>query len=222
MINVHSTYEDRKSEIEFYYSVLESMDSADVSISTNDTMLFRIMKSNFILMLYNMVEATISTGISEIYEAVKNDHCDYKNVIEEIQNIWRDAQIEQVYRSSTELKAYTNRVKLLVEHVTSDAPLILKKEMLHINGNLNARKIKNICDQHRIRYYVEGDESRMEEVRRMRNMLAHGDESFSQCARDSTLSDLCKTKDIIISFLNGIIIGMEDYCINKRYLATVA
>ena len=58
----------------------------------------------------------------------------------------------------------------------------------------------------------------LSEAQQKRNSLAHGDESFSQCARDLTLSDLESIKDIIIRFLQGIIQGMEDYCDNKKYL----
>ena len=219
MINVKETFEERKGEIEFYYSVLVEIDKENSSIQTIDNArLFKIMKSNFILMLYNLVESTVSTGMLEIYESIKNDSCTYKNMVQELQTIWRDAKVKQVYSSSTELKTYTNRVKDIVDDITTSAPFILEKGMLNINGNLNAGRIKHICDDHRIRYTVVDDDNKLEEVRKKRNSLAHGDESFSQCARDLTLSDLESIKDIIIRFLQGIIHGMEDYCDNKKYL----
>ena len=219
MINVKETFEERKGEIEFYYSVLVEIDKENSSIHTIDNArLFKIMKSNFILMLYNLVESTVSTGMLEIYESIKNDSCTYKNMVQELQTIWRDAKVKQVYSSSTELKTYTNRVKDIVDDITTSAPFILEKGMLNINGNLNAGRIKHICDDHRIRYTVVDDDNKLEEVRKKRNSLAHGDESFSQCARDLTLSDLESIKDIIIRFLQGIMQGMEDYCDNKKYL----
>lgn len=219
MININETFEERKGEIEFYYSVLVEIDRENSSIRTIDNArLFKIMKSNFILMMYNLVESTVSTGMLEIYETIKNDSCTYKNVVQELQTIWRDAKVKQVYSSSTELKTYTNRVKEIVDDITTSTPFVLEKGMLNINGNLNAGRIKHICDDHKIRYNVVDDDNKLEEVRRKRNSLAHGDESFSQCARDLTLSDLESIKDIIIRFLQGIIQGMEDYCDNKKYL----
>ena len=219
MINVKETFEERKGEIEFYYSVLVEIDKENSSIQTIDNArLFKIMKSNFILMLYNLVESSVSTGMLEIYESIKNESCTYKNMVQELQTIWRDAKVKQVYSSSTELKTYTNRVKEIVDDITTSAPFVLEKGMLNINGNLNAGRIKHICDDHKIRYSVVDDDNKLEEVRRKRNSLAHGDESFSQCARDLTLSDLESIKDIIVNFLQGIIQGMEDYCDNKKYL----
>lgn len=51
MIAIHDVLDDRKSEIEFYYSVM-----VDIDNNTNDTLrtidnqrFFRIMKSNFLL-----------------------------------------------------------------------------------------------------------------------------------------------------------------------------
>ena len=96
--------------------------------------------------------------------------------------------------------------------------MIFSKEMLNINGNLNAKKIKNICDKHCIRYRVIDDKMKLEEVRRERNALAHGDESFSNCARDLTISDLENIKDTIFGFLSRIIEGMKKYCDDKQYL----
>ena len=221
MINVKETFEERKEEIEFYYSVLVEIDRENSSIQTIDNArLFRIMKSNFILMLYNLVESTVSTGMLEIYESIKNNSCTYRNMVQELQTLWRDAKVKQVYSSSAELKMYTNRVKEIVNNITTNAPFVLEKNMLNINGNLNAGRIKHICDDHKIRYNVVDDNNKLEEVRKKRNSLAHGDESFSQCARDITLSDLESIKEIIIRFLQGIIQGMEDYCDNKKYLLT--
>lgn len=220
MIEINNIFDERKKEIEFYYSILLEMDNdnRDVINTIDNQQLFRIMKSNFILMLYNMVEATVTTGMVEIFDQVKSDACTYSTVIEEVKTIWRDYQVKQVYTQSAVLKTYTGKVKEIVEHITADTPLVFAKEMLNINGNLNAGRITNICDSYKIRYHVSDDKTYLEKVRLKRNSLAHGEESFSQCARDLTLSDLEDIKDTIISFLNGIITGMEHYCDDKLYL----
>lgn len=220
MINTNEIFEERKCEIEFYYSVLVEMDNGNKNIvnTINNPLFFRILKSNFLLMLYNIVEATVNTGMLEIYEKLKNERCAYSDLIKELQNMWRDYKVKEVYSSSSELKAYTNKVESIVENIIEGTPLIFSKEMLNINGNLNAKKIKNICDKHCIRYRVIDDKMKLEEVRRKRNALAHGDESFSNCARDLTISDLENIKDTIFGFLSGIIEGMQKYYDDKQYL----
>lgn len=94
----------------------------------------------------------------------------------------------------------------------------LTKGMLGINGNLNAKQIKDICDRHRIRYQVTDDRQVLEKVKKKRNSLAHGDESFSHCARDLTLTDLETIKDTVIQFIQEILTGMEKYCDEKQFL----
>lgn len=83
---------------------------------------------------------------------------------------------------------------------------------------LTQKKIKKICDKHKIRYRVVDDQLALEKVRKKRNALAHGDESFSRCARDLTISDLGIIKDTVIRFISEIVEGMEKYCNEKQYL----
>lgn len=225
MIETIEIYDERKNEIEFYYSVMVDFEYSEINdenrIQTIDNAkFFRIMKSNFLLMLYNLVESTISTGIKEIYDSLKNDNCSYKDVISEIQNIWRNYKIREIYNSTSELKAYTNRVKKIVEDITNNAQIILKKNMLNISGNLDAKKIKDICDNHRIRYSIDKtiDDSELTNVKNKRNALAHGTISFSECARNLTLSDLETIKNTVLNFISLIIQAMEKYCNEKLYL----
>lgn len=220
MIATHEVFEDRKSEIEFYYSVMVDIDDdTKHTLSTIDNQrFFRIMKSNFLLMLYNLVEATFTTGMLEIYDQLKQENCSYESVIDEIQNIWRDYKVKEVYKPESGLTTYTNRVHQIVNDITQNTPMALSKGMLGINGNLNAKQIKDICDRHRIRYRVTDDQLVLERVKKKRNSLAHGDESFSRCARDLTLTDLEGIKDTVLLFISEILTGMDKYYDEKQYL----
>lgn len=220
MITTHEVYDDRKSEIEFYYSVMVDIDDESKhTLNTIDNQrFFRIMKSNFLLMLYNLVEATFTTGMLEIYDKVKQENCSYASVIDEIQNIWRDYKVKEVYKPESGLTTYTNRVQRIVLDITQNTPMALSKGMLGINGNLNAKQIKEICDRHRIRYRVTDDHLVLEKVKKKRNSLAHGDESFSRCARDLTITDLETIKDTVLLFISEILEGMDKYYDEQQYL----
>lgn len=171
-------------------------------------------------MLYNLVEASFRTGMIEIYEQLQNDHCSYQNVIDEIQKLWRDFKVKEVYKPTSGLNTYTNRVSQIISDITQNNSLLMTKGMLGINGNLNAKMIKDICDKHRIRYRVSDDKQILDKVKKKRNSLAHGDESFSRCARDLTLSDIETIKDTVILFISEIIVGMEKYYTEKQYMRT--
>lgn len=219
MVNTHGIFEDRKNEIEFYFSVIIDIDSSrDVLNTIDNARFFRIMKSNFILMLYNLVEATFTSGMLEIYDKVRQENCSYESVVDEIQNIWRNYKVKEIYNPSSGLAAYTNRVQNIVYDITQNIPIKLTKGMLGISGNLNAQQIKKICDLHKIRYRVTDDNEVLDRVKKKRNALAHGDESFSDCARELTVSDLENIKDTILVFIQQILDGMDKYYNEKQYL----
>ena len=94
---------------------------------------------------------------------------------------------------------------------------MLSRDALGISGNLNAKKIKEICDRHRIRYRLETRGESLERVKLERNNLAHGDVSFSDCARNLSLGDLETIKDEVFLFIDGILRGMKDYYDGKQY-----
>ena len=218
MQNTLSIFKDRKQEIEFYFSIMIEIDNENPNIHTVDnTRFYKIMKSNFLLMLYNLVEACIVSGMMEIYEDLKNDNCSYNQVIREIQEIWYKYKINEIYGPATERITYENQVQQIIENITTNAPIILAKDALGISGNLNARKIKEICDKHKIRYSLATSGASLERVKRERNSLAHGDVSFSDCARDLTIGDLENIKDEVILFLTGILDGMKNYYDQKLY-----
>lgn len=218
MQNTLGIFEDRKEEINFYYSIMIEIESADGHIETIDNnRLVKIMKSNLLLMLYNLVEACVVSGMMEIYEDLKNDGCSYNSVISEIQNIWAKNEINEIYGPTTERIAYENRVQKIIQNITSESPIILSRDALGVSGNLNAKKIKEICDRHRIRYRLETRGELLERVKLERNNLAHGDVSFSDCARNLSLSDLETIKNEVFLFIDGILKGMTDYYIGKQY-----
>lgn len=218
MQNTLGIFEDRKEEINFYYSIMIEIESADGHIETIDNnRLVKIMKSNLLLMLYNLVEACVVSGMMEIYEDLKNDGCSYNSVISEIQNIWAKNEINEIYGPTTERIAYENRVQRIIQNITSESPIILSRDALGVSGNLNAKKIKEICDRHRIRYRLETRGELLERVKLERNNLEHGDVSFSDCARNLSLSDLETIKNEVFLFIDGILKGMTDYYIGKQY-----
>lgn len=218
MQNTYGIFNDRKNEIEFYYSIMVEIDNGSANINTTDNRRFyKIMKSNFLLMLYNLVEACIVSGMMEIYEDLKNNGCSYNQVIREIQDIWSKSKINEIYGPATERTAYENRVRQIIQDITTNTPIVLSKDALGISGNLNARKIKEICDKHKIRYRLQNQGESLERVKRERNSLAHGDVSFSDCARDLTIGDLEDIKDEVVQFLQDILKGMKDYYDQKLY-----
>jgi hypothetical protein len=184
--------------------------------TTDDHLFFKIMKSNFLLMLYNLIEASVTFGLSEIYEKLKNDTYSYSALIDEIKFLWSDHEIGQLYNSGAPKKSYVNKVRKILSDVISKAPIKLNRNMTGVSGNLDAGKIKAICNKHKIRCkWVNGDA--LERVKNFRQQLAHGDLSFGECTKDLTVDDLEKIKDEVLVFLKNTLDGMSTYYDNEHW-----
>ena len=221
MNNTVALYDDRKTEIEFYYSIMSEVNANRQTIHTEDDSKFlRILKSNFLLMLYNLVEACMVSGMMEIYESLRSNKSNYTDLISEIRTIWSNYEIGKVYSNDAGRSSYEKRVQDIIIQVITNQPIALKRETLGISGNLDAKLIKDLCDKHRIRYVASDDDGCLRTVRDKRNNLAHGDESFGDCARDMTLADLEHIKNEVFKFIKDILDGMIEYHDNKLYLTS--
>lgn len=218
MQNTLELFKDRKEEVDFYYSNMYMVEESNgVFKKSDNTRLIKIMKSNLLLMLYNLIEACIVSGMMEIYERLASDKCSYKLLIDEIQKLWTNHQINEIYGSTASRSDYENRVQQIVQDITSNSPIKLQHKILGINGNLDARKIKEICDSHCISYSPNTRGDWLEKIKRQRNNLTHGDVSFSECAKDLTLEDLRVIKDDVFVFIDDVLNGMKDYYDGKKY-----
>lgn len=221
------TYHDRIEEIELYYHALQELYnyqqlSEDKPVCYSDDFL-KILKSNALIMVYNLVESSIMGGILEIYDEVKSQGLSYRTVRKEIQQIWFSFMFNQVYDKNAHYNSYRNKATEIITSILSDDIIVLDRKATDISGNLDADKIRDICDEHGISYMIPPEckgGAVLTDVKNKRNNLAHGTTSFVECGRDYTINDLIKIKGQTISFLNGILDGMKSYYNEKKYLYT--
>ena len=181
----------------------------------------RILKSNTLLMMYNLVESTIMSGILKIYEGLAQDEMTYTKVRKEIKDIWFSFRHNEAYDKKAHYDSYRKKASDIVEFILSDEVLVLNRKAINIGGNLDADRIRDVCQEHGI-IFTPDRKSRggivLEDVRDKRNYLAHGNISFVECGRDYSVSSLMKIKTETVLFLRAVLGGMQDYYDNKQYL----
>jgi hypothetical protein len=217
MNNTIALFNDRLSEIDLSFSVLQDIENSKIRTNNNNDF-GCILKSNILLMIYNLTEACIVSGLCEIYESIKNSSIAYAKLIEEIQSIWSNYKIGKIYLSNSSREAYERCVRNIIDDVVLNKPIELTRHVIKYGGNLDARLVKKLCDKHKIRYNVSSDKGYLSTVKEKRNSLAHGDISFVDCARDMSLQDLKNIKDGVKQFINEILSGMKDYYDNRQYI----
>jgi hypothetical protein len=193
-----------------------------VSLRTKDNNKFiRILKSNFLLMLYNLIESCVKSGFEEVYEVLVNENISYVQASYALRDIWSNYEISKANKDTARDKTYGSRVKAILEQVISNAPLTLSKEIIEkmASGNLDARKIRELLNKHDIGFVETkaGDKDKILTVKTKRNNLSHGDESFDEAARNLSLKDLRDIKTEVLQFIDDDIKGMELYYNNKLY-----
>ena len=219
------TYQDRIGEIELYYQALQELydhpqSSTERHAFCSDDFL-KILKSNALIMVYNLVESSVMGGILEIYDELKSQGLSYNVVRREIQQIWFSFMFNQVYDKSAHYNSYRNKATEIINSILTDDTLVLDRKATDISGNLDAEKIRHICDDHGISYTISPECKGgvvLTDVKNKRNDLAHGTTSFVECGRDYTVDDLVKIKEETVLFLNGIMNGMKQYYDEERYL----
>ena len=222
MQNTLNIYNQRKTEIDLYFVAMNKFDNGELIIpDVNRFDFFRIMKSNFILMLYNIIEACIVAGMCDIFEQISNESASYDEVTNEIKTIWSNHEISKMYTSQSGKNAYQKKVQCIISYILKHEPLKLDKEVLEISGNLDAKKIKELCARYKISHHASDKNGSLYKVKLMRNDLAHGNKSFCDCARDMTMSDLSQAKNDTLSFLAAIMKGMSKYCDEKQFKNTI-
>lgn len=119
-----------KNEIEFYYQILFDVMSHEINNRRNDSSRFRaeiktkdntrfirIMKSNFLLMLYNLIESCVKQGFEEIYEALEAENISYVQASYALRDVWSNYEISKSYQDDATVETYGQRIKKISENM---------------------------------------------------------------------------------------------------------
>ena len=180
---------------------------------TPDEDLLKILKANAYLLLYNIVESSVRSGILAIYDSIKTDGLSYQRVREELRRTWISNVLTPASDSSTE------QVFELLQKIIASEIIIFDPQKLKISGNVDARKVRHISATHGFPHTTRGVRGgeKLVQVKDQRNSLAHGHKSFVECGRDATLDDLELIKKQVISFVRQILKNIERFIDKKKY-----
>lgn len=264
MIDVIYDYQERVSQIEKYLNFLLILDNTtnlgdlshlkgkkiviesqeilidqfltDENSFKIESELIKIQKSNTILLLYNLIEGTISSVLNEYFGTINRENLNYSNYKTEVKQIW----IKYKHRSFSvsekkEIAYIVNTIDGIINEVIEIVPKTIKDNELgskliynydayiaetqsnDISGNLDARKIKDIFQTYGLPEITRGCNP-MLKVKNKRNSLAHGNETFAQVGGNFTIQDLFIMKNEIKSFLDELLAETEIHLRDKKFL----
>lgn len=226
------TFESRAEELAAYLKFLELIDTGSASLSMPnkrtwkvrkvDVRILRILKANFFLLLYNLVEASVRDGFLSVYNAVQADGCSVTNLTPALRRLWIDGEFAKLSPGSANHDSYRDVARRLVQAVADDIQADLDVAMLRFGGNLDAARIRDVCAAHGVSYKTarrtKGGEKLLV-VKNKRNALAHGDLSFVECGRDFTVAQLGEIKHEAVLYLKAILRNIDTFTKKKTYRA---
>jgi len=232
LIDFHS----KVQEIEQYFEFVAKIN--EVESHRRDTILFpdqtqyvvnhdlqKILRANCYLLLYNLIESSIRNGIIAIYDAIHRERLSYTEVGSRIQTIWLTQRCRGLTDPSIRKETIVKTVAEILEEVNQTSPLSLEKSQLRISGNLDWELIEELIKQYGFfgsiaqnkKVAVSHLKLALGTIKRMRNSIAHGNVSFSEAARNTTMRELIDYKDRTVSYLTDVLKNIDDYISRQKY-----
>lgn len=207
------------------YKEAESANPRGVPTQTPEVSLASsVIRSNVKIMIYNIIEFSITNLIRAIYDRIEDEHCSYAEVSEHLRAIWHRTRMHDALSKPTANNNTAEQVsKKLLDHAVSNTTLRLNVRHAIAGGNLDGDKILQLFDTHGVSVHASKSDYRASEfkdIKDRRNDLAHGSVSFEDAGSQTTTSELAELLDHVDSFLSQLRKDVIDYLDAQGYRAT--
>ena len=211
MSELENFYNERKLETEKFILLLKKLDEIDEYTSD-----MPILKSQAILMMYNLIEGTVNKGLEYIFDTISNNNLKHHELNEHIRIIWM-----RYFKLHLD-DGGQNRNRLIdFDIFMNDSVDIDIKKFRKINpnyfsgGSLDSKEIKKILKK----FFIDLDSSeyKLKEIKDNRNFLAHGEKSFTEVSQSETVLDIEETQNKVFVFLEKYIEEIEKYICEAKY-----
>lgn len=224
MLNVINEFNTRVREIDGYFKLLDSIINQNAhlfypskkshKVKKFDDELIKVMKANSFLLLYNLIESSIKLSITEVYDSITLKTSKYEEVTDQIRKIW----ISENYKNFREKG--TDFIFETINNIAEDVIQLKFKPEKVISGNIDGLKIREfstLIGFSNSTHHLAKNGVKLHQVKKLRNDLAHGAISFSQCGRQYTYDDLFETKQQVIIYLRGILNNIMTFLDNEHF-----
>lgn len=217
MINVQADFRTRAEEVERYFRFLRAFDERQISFtpppggpdpftSSEQSALFKTLKANGFLLLYNLVESTSSNAIEAIYEEFRAQGVSFDDCRAEVRKII----LENLKKHNVD-RILPTLSKLSVDVVVST----FKKDEL-FSGNVDGKRLREVAKSYGFQHPRKKSDELLT-VKSNRNDLAHGTKSFADVGRDFDLVRLEQIMKEVVTFLEELLKNISIYLSSRLY-----
>jgi len=204
MITVQADFDARCLEIDEYLAHLLVLEStAGTSVTLMSTM-----KASGVLMMYNLVESTMTNALQAVFDHLEQNKVSFSSVNELLKTVTLDHVRKR------------NSAKLVATMAATSQDLMIasfdRKEVF--SGNVDAMLIRALLKSYGVKTTASYREDELKNIKIARNDLAHGATSFAGYGKDLTATGLKEKQAKTKKILNDVIRDFSSYLSDKKYL----
>lgn len=222
MQTVIEDFNTRAQEVNEYFLFLEGLiqettrlsvlgDTGEAKIQPINSELAKTLKANGFLLLYNLVESTMRNAIEAIFDEIRLKNISFDLVRREIKKV-----VIHNFKNRDD-KVYSKITNISIDIITAG---FNPREIF--SGNVDGKEITKTARNYGFSYKTDYPKTKHGEnlyiVMKNRNDLAHGNKSFAEVGKETTIEDLLKIKGEVIKYLRQILQNIEEYLSNEEYL----
>lgn len=222
MNEVREDFKNRTREIDRYFRFLRKCEreldagrksclalprNRCATASAEQGALFKTLKANGFLLLYNLVESTLKNAIEAIFDEFRSRGVSFDDCRREVRTV-----------VLTNLRRH-NVSKILPHFSTFSTDVVVatfqKSELFR--GDVDARRVRDVAKEYGFRHpHMKSDQLLI--VKTNRNDLAHGNKSFGDIGRDYDVVLLYKIKREVVAYLKMLLRNVAEYIDTEAYL----
>jgi hypothetical protein len=224
-------FEQRVKEVRGYLRMLKAIEWPNAAIHATTKPSHRtvpiedewrkVAKATGYLLIYNIVESAIRSAFAHLYEVIASEGRTLHEVDVVILDLWIDTEHKKISRESATPESYRKKASEMVAAVLANQIVRLDAAHLPVAGNLDARKIRELCELHGVPHNAHKAArggADLKTVKDQRNALAHGHRSFAECGRDITIDDLVRIAREAEIFVRSILRNMDGFISHRQYV----
>jgi MAE_28990/MAE_18760-like HEPN len=216
-------FNTRVEEINKYFLFLEGLDNETTKLATIadsgkqtirsiDNDLANTLKANGFLLLYNLVESSMRNAIEAIFDELRMKKVPFDSVRLEIKKI-----VLQNFKNRSPDDIYSKITDISLDIITAG---FNSRELF--SGNIDRKEITRIARSYGFSCETDYSKTKHGEnlytVMKNRNDLAHGNKSFSEIGKDTSVEDIQRIKEEVIEYISQLLRNIEKYLIEQEYL----
>lgn len=182
-----------------------------ISQTKNSVKVSAILKSSFMLVLYNMIESITTVVFDRIHEEIAD--CNYSKAIPKL----RAKYVDYYFAKSTSNDYKKNFDSIVNGDLKLPLLSVYQSKVQLFSGNIDGRKLNSILSSYGIEPIKNKNRADLKVIKEKRNKIAHGEESFTDSCRIYTIQDLEKYLSSVSKVLKELITVSEVYINSEAY-----